>query len=148
MRNVRLYIALWIPMSRTSAARSENSLVSRLRLPNSFTSNAPETLKRSIIWVFIAALRSKPRRVIAERRRPTRLAGMMKMGNTSTPISVSRHSRKNIAVSVVMSTMTFETTEPSVVVTARCAPMTSLLSRLINAPVCVRVKNPIGMAET
>ena len=42
--------------------------------------------------------------------------------------------------------MTFETTVPSVLVTACCAPMTSLFMRDINAPVWVRVKNDSGMA--
>ena len=51
-------------------------------------------------------------------------------------------------MSVVASTMTFDTTEPSVVVTARWAPMTSLFIRLIRAPVWVRVKKAIGMADT
>ena len=44
--------------------------------------------------------------------------------------------------------MTFETTVPSVLVTACCAPMTSLFSRDISAPVWVRVKNEIGMRCT
>ena len=48
-------------------------------------------------------------------------------------------------MSVVTSTMTFDTTVPSVPVTARCAPITSLFRRLISAPVWVRVKNAIGM---
>jgi hypothetical protein len=135
-------------MSRTSAARVENSSLSLRRLPNSFTSRAPDTLNRSVICVFIAALRSKPRRVIDDNRRPTRLAGMMNTGSTTSPMMVSRHSRRNIAVSVVMRTITLDTTEPRVVVTARWAPMTSLLSRLINAPVCVRRKNAMGMADT
>ena len=47
---------------------------------------------------------------------------------------MSCQSRNNIAVSVVTSTITFDTTEPSVVVSARCAPITSLFMRLINAP--------------
>ena len=53
-----------------------------------------------------------------------------------------------MAVSVVASTMTFETTLPSVLVTAFWAPMTSLLSRLISDPVWVRVKNATGIAWT
>ena len=44
--------------------------------------------------------------------------------------------------------MTFETVEPSVPVTARCAPMTSLFMRLTSAPVWVRRKNAIGMRCT
>ncbi len=50
-----------------------------------------------------------------------------------------------MAVSVVISTTTLDTTDPSVEVSACWAPSTSLLSRLIRAPVWVRVKNPMGM---
>ena len=134
-------------MSRTRPARSENSADSRAGEPKSFTSSAPETLKRSVMVVFIDALRSNPSRVIACSRRPTRLAGTTKTGRITTPSSVRRHSRASIAARVVPSTMTLETTEPRVVVTARCAPMTSLFTRLISAPVWVRVKKARGMAE-
>ena len=48
-------------------------------------------------------------------------------------------------VSVTAMLMTFETTVPSVLVTACCAPMTSLLRRDCRAPVCARVKNASGM---
>ena len=77
---VRLYMALLMPMSRTRPARSPKAFDSRWPWPNSFTSSAPDTLKRSVIWVFMAELRSKPSRVIGERRRPTRLAGITKIG--------------------------------------------------------------------
>ncbi len=137
-----------MPMSRTRPARPENSSDSRVRWPKSLTNMAPDTLKRSVIVVFIDAFRSKPSRVIAERRRPTRLAGMMKTGSTKRVNRVSRHSSRSMAMSVVVSTMKFDTTEPSVVVTARCAPITSLLTRLIKAPVWVRVKKAMGMADT
>ena len=50
-----------------------------------------------------------------------------------------------MAASVNASVTTLETTEPSVPVSARCAPITSLFMRLISAPVCVRVKNAIGI---
>ena len=46
--------------------------------------------------------------------------------------------------SVMTSVMTFWTTVPRVLVTACCAPITSLFIRLISAPVWVRVKNEIG----
>ena len=44
--------------------------------------------------------------------------------------------------------MTLLTTPDSVEVNARCAPSTSLLSRLTSAPVCVRVKNCSGIRCT
>ena len=53
-----------------------------------------------------------------------------------------------MAMIVVTTTIRLETTEPSVPVTARWAPITSLLSRLIRAPVWVRVKKAIGMRWT
>ena len=54
-----------------------------------------------------------------------------------------------MAMSVVATTtMTLDTTEPSVPVTARWAPMTSLFMPLISAPVWVRVKKAMGMRCT
>ncbi len=49
-----------------------------------------------------------------------------------------------MAMSVVTSTMTLETTLPNVPVNARWAPMTSLFRRETSAPVWVRVKNEMG----
>ena len=87
-------------------------------------------------------------REITCNRAPTRLAGMMKMGSTTKASNVSRHSSAAMAASVVASTTTLLTTLPKVLVTAVCAPTTSLLRRLVSAPVCVRVKNAIGMRCT
>ena len=53
-----------------------------------------------------------------------------------------------MAVSVVASTTTLDTTVPRVPVTARWAPITSLFMRLMRAPVCVRVKKASGMRCT
>ena len=58
---------------------------------------------------------------------------------------VSCHWSQNIAANVVASTITLLTTLPSVLVTAVCAPITSLLSRDVIDPVGVRVKNAIGI---
>jgi hypothetical protein len=44
--------------------------------------------------------------------------------------------------------MRLSTMPPSVPVSARCAPMTSLFRRVTSAPVCVRVKNAIGSSWT
>ena len=70
---------------------------------------------------------------------------MMKTGKTMSDKSVRRHSSTNMAAKVVTSTTTLLTTLPKVDVTADCAPTTSLLSRLMSEPVCVRVKNATGM---
>ncbi len=43
---------------------------------------------------------------------------------------------------------TLDTTDDRVLVSARCAPMTSLLSRLTSAPVWARTKNATGIRCT
>ena len=135
-------------MSRTPAARLENTDTSRSRRPNSFTTIAPDTLKRSFICVFICAFRSICSRAMSPSRSPTRFAGATKTGNTTRDNRVSFHSSAIMATSVVTSTTTFDTTLPRVDVTAFCAPTTSLLRRLVSAPVCVRVKNATGICCT
>ena len=52
-----LYMADVTPMSRTRPARSENAASSSGGLPKSLVSNAPATLKRSLMVAVIAALR-------------------------------------------------------------------------------------------
>ncbi len=69
----------------------------------------------------------------------------MNNGSTTSVSRVRRHSSAIIAPRVVTRTMTLLTTLPSVLVTAVCAPMTSLLSREVIEPVGVRVKNAIGI---
>ena len=135
-------------MSRTPEALVAKVLTSLSRRPKSFTIIAPATLKRSLICVFICALSSICSRAIPPNFIPIRFAGAMNNGKTTKDKSVRRHSRTNIAANVVISTTTLETTLPKVDVTAVCAPTTSLLRRLINAPVCVRVKNAIGIRCT
>ena len=132
-------------MSRTRDARPLKASTSSRCRPNSLTSIAPETLNRSVICVFNAALSPICSREMSCSRTPTRRAGIMNTGNTTSDSTVSRHSSASIAPSVVTNTTTFDTTLPSVPVTAVCAPTTSLFSRLISAPVCVRVKKAIGM---
>ena len=73
---------------------------------------------------------------------------MMKIGSATSDNSVSRHSSTAIAPNEVTKTTTLLTTLPNVLVTAVCAPTTSLFNRLVKAPVCVRVKNAIGMRCT
>ena len=91
------------------------------------------------------ALCSIDSRVRAWSLLPTRLVGRMNTGNRASAISVSRHSKRNMATSVVAKTMVLDTTEPSVPVNARWAPITSLFIRLMSDPVCTRVKNAIGI---
>ena len=73
-----------------------------------------------------------------------RRAGITNSGSTISVRIVSRHSRMVITVSDTASRITFDTTVPSVFVTAFCAPITSLLSRDWSAPVWVRVKKAMG----
>ena len=63
-------------------------------------------------------------------------------------MSVTRHSSTNMAMSVTVTLITLSTTRRASPVSARWAPITSLFRRVISAPVCVRVKNAIGMAWT
>lgn len=68
---------------------------------------------------------------IACRRLPTRRAGTTNAGSTMSASSVSRHSSAIIAATVVTSVTELLTAVPSVEVTALCAPITSLFSRLM-----------------
>ena len=72
----------------------------------------------------------------------------MNAGSTSNVRIVSCQSSANMIVSVTAMPMMFDSTVPSVLVTACCAPMTSELSRVCSAPVCVRVKNASGIRCT
>jgi hypothetical protein len=95
--------------------------------------------------LFIWALRPYDSRVMTDSRRPTRLAGSTKMGRMTRLMSVICHDRKNMTISTRTTLMKLETIELRVSVKACCAPMTSLLSRLMRDPVCVRVKKAMGM---
>ena len=72
---------------------------------------------------------------------------MTNTGSSTSDSSVICHDRTSMATSVSTTPMTLLTTPDSVPVNADCAPSTSLLSRLMSAPVCVRVKKAIGMRE-
>ncbi len=140
--------AVVTPMSATCAARSWKTARSCSARPNSFTSSAPDTLKRSVIVEFIAALSCMLCRDRPCRRRPTIRAGTMNSGSSATASSVTRHSSRNIAERVTDTLMTLSTIPPSVPVRARWAPTTLLFSRVMSAPVWVRVKKASGMACT
>src|SRR5699024_1190636 len=70
------------------------------------------------------------------------------MGSRTTDSTVSCQLRPAITTRVRMSWTALDTTPDRVSEKARCAPITSLLSRLTSAPVRVRVKNAIGMVWT
>ena len=148
MTKARLNSAPRIPISRTRPARSWKPSVSSSGRPNNLTNWAPETLKRSVIVAFIEALRFMPSRVMPATVRPTRRAGRMNSGSRTMARRVIRHSRKKRVTKVVAAVIPLETTVPSVPVSARWAPITSLLRRLTRAPVWVRVKNDRGRRWT
>jgi hypothetical protein len=78
-------------------------------------------------------------------RRPTQRAGSTKIGNSASASSVICQLSTNIAIRVTATPITFPTTDERVLVKALWASRTSLLSRLTSAPVCVRVKNAMGI---
>ena len=136
-------MAIRIPMWRTESAFSENILDSRCGVPNIFIKSAPDTLKRSAIWVLMAELKSACCRVNDCNLLPIQRAGTMNNGNNNSEASVICHDKTNIVPATTTRLITFPTTPPSVEVKARCAPITSLFSLEIRAPVCARVKNAI-----
>ena len=81
-------------------------------------------------------------------RLPTHLAGKMKIGNITSETTVICQDSTSMAPSTSTRLTTLATTEDSVLVSARWAPITSLLSRETSAPVCVRMKNATGMRCT
>ncbi len=82
---------------------------------------------------------------MVDSRRPMRRAGTTKTGSSTRLKMVICHDRKNMAVSTSVTLTTLETTDDRVSVNACWAPSTSLLSRLMRAPVWVRVKNARGI---
>jgi hypothetical protein len=80
------------------------------------------------------------------RRRPTQRAGSRNTGSSTSDSRVICQERKNIATSVMLTPMMLPTTDEKVSVKACCAPITSLLSREMSAPVWVRVKKEMGIS--
>ena len=132
-------------MSRTWAALVSKLAASSSGRPKSLTSIAPDTLKRSVMTMFISALTSRPSRIIEPTRWPTRRAGIKKIGKSNSATRVICHDSTNIVASTMTTSTALPTTFESRSVKACCAPITSLLSRLISAPVWVREKNAIGI---
>ena len=82
---------------------------------------------------------------MTDRRRPIRLAGRTKTGRMIKLIMVICQERKNITMSTRVTLIRLETTDDRVSEKACWAPITSLLSRLMRAPVWVRVKKARGI---
>lgn len=141
-------MAVRIPMSRTRRARAANSADSSAGRPKSLTRVAPGAEKRSVIWVPMAALWLAASRCILAMREPIRRAGTTNTGSRTRASSVICQEMLSITASVSSRVTRLETTPDKVLLKARWAPMTSLLSRLTSAPVRVRVKKATGIRWT
>ncbi len=144
----RPYMAEDTPISRTRPALRAKASDSTSGRPNSFTSRAPATLKRSVMVCPMAPFRVYCSRVMAWSRRPTNRAGSMNSGRRARARSVICHESANIAANVAATPTTLPTTLDSVEVNACCAPCTSPFSRVTRAPVWVRLKNATGICWT
>ena len=89
-----------------------------------------------------------PSRVSFAMVRPIRRAGSRNSGVSSSDSTVICHEMLSITASVSTSVTRLPTTPESVSEKARCAPITSLPSRLTRAPVRVLVKNATGIRCT
>ena len=81
------------PISRTLSALAANSSDSSRGRPYSLASIAPATLNRSVIVVPISALSCMDSRDRRCRRRPSRRAGKMNSGISSSPIRLTSQDR-------------------------------------------------------
>src|SRR5690242_8364949 len=134
-------------MSLTREARPANSAFSSAGRPNSFTSSAPATPNRSVIWLPSWAFRLYDSRVMPCSLRPMNRAGIRNTGSIISETRVIFQDSRNIATSVRATVSRLLTAPDSVPVNACWAPSTSLLSRVTSAPVWVRVKNLLPVLE-
>jgi hypothetical protein len=93
MKNTCPYMAVVMPMSRTRAARAENTASSSRGRPNSLTSMAPATLNRSVMVEPISASSCIDSRVSRCIRRPTRRAGRMNSGIRASVMTLTSQDR-------------------------------------------------------
>ena len=140
--------AMETPMSRTLAARTAYSSSSTAGRPNSLTSRAPATLKRSVMRVPTSAFCTICSWARLASRRPISRAGTRKKGTRASAPRVSGQERVAIATMMTTRVMALLTTLDSTEVKACWAPMTSLPRRVTRAPVCARVKNATGWRST
>ena len=102
-------------------------------------------LSVSLMIAFMRALRSIDCRDTSRSAFPKRRPSSRKIGSTARPSTVRRHSRASMIASVPATWIRLVVTSTRVLVTALCAPTTSLLSRLINSPVLLLVKKRSDM---
>ena len=147
-KNTERLTAMRTPMSRTLAARTAYSSSSTAGRPNSLTSRAPATLKRSVMRVPTSAFCTICSCARLASLRPINRAGTRKNGTSARAPRVRGQDSSAIATMISTSVMALLTTLDSTDVNACCAPMTSLPSRVTRAPVCARVKKATGWRRT
>ncbi len=147
-KNTERLTAMRTPMSRTLAARTAYSSSSTAGRPNSLTSRAPATLKRSVMRVPTSAFCTICSCARLASLRPINRAGTRKNGTSARAPRVRGQDSSAIATMMSTSVMALLTTLDSTDVNACCAPMTSLPSRVTRAPVCARVKKATGWRST
>ena len=87
-------------------------------------------------------------RVRPASRLPTHRDATSRIGNVARQSNVTCQERYSIVTPTTTTLIMLETVLDRVEVNARCAPITSLLSRETSAPVWVRVKNASDMRCT
>ena len=102
-------------------------------------------LSVSPMIAFIRALHSIDCRDTSRNALPNRRPSRRKIGSTVSPSTVRRQSRASMIASVPVTCITLVAISTSVLVTALCAPTTSLFRRLINSPVLLLVKKRSDM---
>ena len=139
--NTRDVMAILTPESATSRACRSKRSFSVSGFPNSCTSSAPETEKRSVMVPVISACCCRRSLVSPASRLPTALAGTMKTGSRIRAASVSCQDSATIATTTSTRVDTLLTAEERVEVNACWAPDTSFWSRDTSLPVLEREKN-------
>ncbi len=137
----RVSNAIRTPTSRTTPAFDAKCTSSSSRRPKSLSSIAPPTLNRSVMALPRSALPFICSRVNPASCAPTQREVTSRIGKSSRHSNVTCQLRVNMVAPTTSTEIRLATVFDSVEVKARCAPITSLFSRLTSAPVWVRVKN-------
>ena len=137
----RPVIRLRTSSSARRADSASNRRASSSVRPIVLPSRIPETESDSCTWLEMSAIDSCRTFATFRRWSPTRFVIQTKSGSSASAKSVSRQSRKNIAITVASTVETFETIEVAVEVTTSWTPPMSFASRDCTSPVRVRVKN-------
>ncbi len=131
---------------RTSSSASSSDSDSKRRAssparPIVLPSRIPDTDSDSATSALMSATRPWRLEVMRFFSLPTRRVTHTKTGISDRLNSARRQSSRNIATTVAVTVVTFETNDVAVVVTTFCTPPMSLAMRDCTSPVRVRVKN-------